>query len=36
MDYYPGGELFGLLKKYKRMSESMARFYITEILLGLE
>jgi serine/threonine protein kinase len=35
MNYYPGGELFGVLKRYKRMSEGMARYYITEILFGL-
>jgi serine/threonine protein kinase len=35
MEYCPGGELFGLIKKYKRISEDIARFYIIEIFLGL-
>lgn len=29
LDYYEGGELFNLVKKFKRMSEKIARFYIT-------
>ena len=28
VEYCPGGELFGLIKKYKRLSEEIARFYI--------
>ena len=28
VEYCPGGELFGLIKKYKRLSEDIARFYI--------
>ena len=35
MEYCPGGELFGLIKKYKRLSEDISRFYIIEIFLGL-
>jgi serine/threonine protein kinase len=36
MDFYAGGELFGLIKVFRRMTENMARFYIIEILLALE
>lgn len=36
MDYYPGGELFGLIKRFRRMNETMARFYIIGVLLALE
>lgn len=32
----PGGELFYLLKRVKRMNEADARFYFTEILYGLQ
>ena len=28
MDYYPGGELFGLLKRNRRVKESIAKFYL--------
>ena len=35
VEYCPGGELFGLIKKYKRITEEIARFYIIEISLGL-
>ena len=35
VEYCPGGELFGLIKKYKRLSEDVSRFYIIEIFLGL-
>jgi len=28
VEYCPGGELFGLIKKYKRISEEISRFYI--------
>jgi serine/threonine protein kinase len=28
LEYCAGGELFGLIKKYRRLSEEMARFYI--------
>ena len=35
MEYCPGGELFGLIKKYRRLSQEIARFYIIEIFLGL-
>ena len=35
LEYCPGGELFGLVKKYKIIPEKTARFYIIEILLGL-
>lgn len=35
VEYCPGGELFGLIKKYKRLSEEVSRFYIIEIFLGL-
>ncbi len=36
MDFYPGGELFGLIKRFRRMNEDMAKFYLTEVLLALE
>jgi serine/threonine protein kinase len=35
IEYCPGGELFGLIKKYRRISEDVSRFYIIEIFLGL-
>ena len=35
VEYCPGGELFSLIKKYKRLSEEVSRFYIIEIFLGL-
>ena len=35
MDYYPGGELFNLIKKYRKMPEQMAKFYVMEILLAI-
>jgi len=35
MEYCAGGELFGLIKKYRRIDEDTARFYIIEIFLGL-
>lgn len=36
LEYCPGGELFGLLSKKKRLSEDQARFYSAQILLALE
>jgi len=36
LDYIPGGELFTYLRKYRRFSEDMARFYAAEIVLVLE
>lgn len=35
MEYCAGGQLFGLIKKHRRIEEDMARFYIIEIFLGL-
>ena len=35
MEFCAGGELFGLIKKYRRLPEEIAKFYIIEILLGL-
>ncbi|KAI8369545.1 kinase-like domain-containing protein [Radiomyces spectabilis] len=35
MDYVPGGELFTLLRKSKRFSDDLARFYAGEVLLAL-
>lgn len=35
-EYAIGGELFTLLKLSHRFSEPMARFYVCEVLLGLE
>ncbi len=34
-DYCPGGELYFHLKKARRFSESMVRFYVSELALGL-
>ncbi|KNC77818.1 AGC/PKA protein kinase, partial [Sphaeroforma arctica JP610] len=36
MDYLVGGELFTLIKLSRRFSESIAKFYIGEIILGLD
>ena len=36
MDFCPGGELFYHLHNLGRLTEDQARFYISEILLGLE
>ena len=36
IDFCPGGELFYHLRRLGRMTEEQARFYISEILLGLE
>lgn len=35
LEYVPGGELFGRLKEEGRISESRARLYAAEILLGI-
>lgn len=35
VEYCPGGELFSLIKRYRRLSEDISRFYIIEIFLGL-
>lgn len=35
VDYMPGGELFYHLRKMHRFKEEVARFYASEILLGL-
>ncbi|ORY96167.1 kinase-like domain-containing protein [Syncephalastrum racemosum] len=35
MDFVPGGELFSLLRKSKRFSNDMARFYAAEVLMAL-
>ncbi|EIE83899.1 hypothetical protein RO3G_08604 [Rhizopus delemar RA 99-880] len=36
MDYVPGGELFSLIQKKKRLSEEEAKFYAAEIVLAIE
>lgn len=36
LEYCPGGELFTYVKRFKRMPEDVARFYMMEILLGIE
>mmetsp|Transcript_35796 Transcript_35796/g.34829 ORF Transcript_35796/g.34829 Transcript_35796/m.34829 type:complete len:146 (+) Transcript_35796:527-964(+) len=36
LDYCPGGELFFYIKNIKRFKEDSARFYASNILLGLE
>ncbi|KAI9300206.1 kinase-like domain-containing protein, partial [Cunninghamella echinulata] len=35
MEYIAGGELFTLLRKYKKFNDSMASFYAAEVLLAL-
>jgi hypothetical protein len=35
MEYYEGGELFNILKRFRKMKEEIAKFYIVETLLGL-
>ena len=35
MDFYPGGELFRLVKKYRKLPEAIAKFYFVEILLAI-
>eukprot|EP00039_Didymoeca_costata_P024981 m.12039 g.12039 ORF g.12039 m.12039 type:complete len:794 (+) comp4575_c0_seq1:253-2634(+) len=35
-DYYPGGDLCGLLDKYEHFSEEMTKTYAAEIVLALE
>ena len=36
LDFCPGGELFFHLNRRRRFSESEAKFYFAEILLGIE
>ncbi|KAK6169829.1 hypothetical protein SNE40_020808 [Patella caerulea] len=36
MDYVPGGDLMGLLIKLEILEESLARFYIAELVLAIE
>jgi serine/threonine protein kinase len=36
LEYCPGGELFTYVKKFKRMPEEIAKFYMIEILLAIE
>lgn len=36
LELCPGGELFSLVKKFRMMNEEVAKFYMIEILLGLE
>lgn len=36
LDFCPGGELFFHIVKQKRLSESVAKFYIAEIILAIE
>ncbi|KAI7904067.1 kinase-like domain-containing protein [Cokeromyces recurvatus] len=36
MDYIPGGELFRLIRKKKRLTEDEAKFYAAEVTLALE
>jgi serine/threonine protein kinase len=31
MEYVSGGELFQLIKKYKRLTEDMVVFYLAEV-----
>ena len=36
IDFVPGGELFRLLKQYRKFSASQTRFYAGEVLLALQ
>eukprot|EP01137_Pigoraptor_chileana_P011373 Opistho-2@62124 len=36
MDFYPGGDLLGLLGKHDNFPEDMARFYLAEAVLAIE
>lgn len=36
MEYMPGGELFSHLKKFRRFTERIAKFYAAEVILALE
>jgi serine/threonine protein kinase len=36
LDYVPGGEIFSYLRKSRRFSEDVARFYAAEFVLILE
>ena len=36
LDYCPGGELFTYLRRARRFSEAVSRFYASEIVLILE
>lgn len=36
LEFCAGGELFNLIRKHRRLKEDAAKFYIIEILLGLE
>ena len=37
MDYYPGGDLLTLISKFdERLPESMAKFYVAEMVLAIE
>jgi len=35
LEYCSGGELFQQLKRVRRMTEAQARFYFTEVCLGM-
>ena len=36
LDFWPGGELFFHITKNKRLPESVAKFYIAEVILAIE
>ena len=36
MEYIGGGELFTLLRRHSRFSEEIAKFYLAEVICGLE
>ena len=36
MEYIEGGELYSILKTHRRFNEDQARFYLAEIILGIE
>eukprot|EP01137_Pigoraptor_chileana_P026091 Opistho-2@96548 len=36
LEYLPGGDLFGLISRYERFTEDMARFYMAEIVLAVD
>jgi protein kinase A len=35
-DYVPGGELFRIIRKYKKLNGEAAKFYAAEVLLAIE
>ena len=36
MEYLPGGELYTLLRRHRRFTEDACKFYLTEVICGIE